>query len=160
MKKLVNIIEKIQMSAGVLFITTFLTTILMQIVLRILQISAMGTEDIIKNSFIWAVFMGASVMVNHKAHFSFTSLADKLTGNKKVLHEILVCAIMLVFSLAIAYYGYLVTDRFWHYQWSNIPSFKMGWTWMCLPVSGVTMSIYLMYQIYENITIVVKGEKI
>ncbi|MGL6169124.1 MAG: TRAP transporter small permease [Fusobacteriaceae bacterium] len=159
MKRLVNSIEKLQMSAGIIFISTFLITIISQIIFRYLEISAMWTEDIIKNSFIWAVFMGASVMVNHKAHFSFTSLADKLTGDKKIMHDIFVSAVMLIFTTATIYYGYIVTDKFWNYQWTNIPNFKMGWTWLCLPISGVTMTFYLISQIVENIKILKKGDK-
>ncbi|MGL6065404.1 MAG: TRAP transporter small permease [Fusobacteriaceae bacterium] len=151
MKKLVNSIEKIQLFMGMFLITIFLITILLQIIFRIFEISAMWTEDIIKNSFVWAVFMGASVMVRHKAHFSFTSLADKLIGEKKILHDIVLCLAMLIFSIAMIYYGYIVSNRFWNYRWLNIPTFKMGWTWLCLPISGITMSIYLISQIIENI---------
>lgn len=158
MKKIINYIEKVQMLAGVLFISIFLITILAQIAFRIFSISAMWSEDIIKNSFIWAVFMGSAVMVNHKAHFAFTSLADKLTKDKKIKHEILISAIMLFFSIAMTRYGYIVTNKFWNYTWTNIPEFKMGWAWLCLPVSGATMSLYLIGQIIENLIKLKKGD--
>ena len=34
--------------------------------------------------------------------------------------------------------------------WTNIPSFKRGPTWLCLPICGGTSAIYLIYQIYEE----------
>lgn len=159
MKKWISFVEKLQMLTGIIFISTFLVTIISQIILRYLKISAMWTEDVIKNSFIWAVFMGASVMVNHKEHFSFTSLADKLTGDKKIIHNIFISAIMLIFTIATTYYGYIVTDKFWNYQWTNIPNFRMGWIWLCLPISGITMTLYLISQIVENIKILKKEIK-
>ena len=159
MKKIVVQIKNIQMMAGVIFISIFLITILLQIILRVVEISAMWTEDVIKNSFVWAVFMGAAVMVAEKEHFSFTTFADKFKGKKKILLEISVCSIMSVFSLAMFYYGVIVTNKFWNYQWANIPTFKMGFAWLCLPICGATMTIYLFYQILENIMKIKKGDK-
>ena len=40
----------------------------------------------------------------------------------------------------------------------NIPSFKRGPTWTCLPICGVTSAIYLIAQIIEEIGAITKGD--
>ena len=64
---------------------------------------------------------------------------------------------MLFRSVLMAYYGFKVTKQFWNYTWVNIPSFKRGPTWLCLPLCGITSAIYLVYLIFEDITNLGKG---
>ena len=67
--------------------------------------------------------------------------------------------VMLIFAVLMLVYGIQITKQFWNYTWTNIPSFKRGPTWMCLPICGGTASIYLVYQIYEEIMKLVHGGK-
>ena len=62
-----------------------------------------------------------------------------------------------MFAVLMAYYGYKLTQKFWNYTWTNIPSFKRGPTWTCLPICGVTSTIYLIAQIIEEIGALMKG---
>ena len=109
-------------------------------------------------SFIWAVFMGAGAMVYEKRHFAFTSISDMLKdGPAKKILSIVISLIMLYFAILMAYYGYKVTKQFWNYTWVNIPKFKRGPTWLCLPLCGVTSAIYLVFQIIDDIGSLAKG---
>lgn len=158
MKKVIDMLQKIQIAIGGLFLCIFLLTVVFQMLSRYLGIAATWTEDVSMYSFIWAVFMGAGAMVWEKRHFAFTSISDMLKDETiKSILAIVIDLVMLVFAVLIAYYGIKVTKQFWNYTWVNIPSFKRGPTWLCLPLCGITSCIYLVAQIIEEIGNVAKG---
>lgn len=158
MKKAIETMQKIQIAVGGAFLCIFLLTVVYQMISRYLGVAATWTEDVSMYSFIWAVFMGGGAMVYERRHFAFTSLSDMMKNKtaKSVL-TIIISIIMLVFAVLMAYYGVLVTKQFWNYTWVNIPKFKRGPTWLCLPICGLTSAIYLVYQIFEEIKNFGKG---
>lgn len=158
MKKAIGMLQRIQIAAGAVFLTIFLLTVVFQMFSRYAGIAATWTEDVSMYSFIWAVFMGAGAMVYEKRHFAFTSISDMLKNERiKGVISIVIALVMLVFSVLMIYYGYKVTKQFWNYTWVNIPAFKRGPTWLCLPICGATSAIYLVAQIVEDAKNLVKG---
>ena len=102
--------------------------------------------------------MGAATQVYERKHFAFTSLADMMKNEKaKSILSIIISLLMLFFSVLMVYYGWQVTKQFWNYTWVNIPSFKRGPTWLCLPLCGLTSAIYLVYHIITDIQNLGKG---
>lgn len=156
-RKLRGLVQKVQIGLGGLFISIFLGTVLIQIVSRYIQIPVTWSEDIAKYSFVWAVFMGSAWAVARNEHFAFTALGDKLTGKKKIIHSIIIYLITMIFTIAMIKYGFDVTLRFWNYNWANIPAFKMGYVWMSLPVTGITMTFYLTLHVIESFILLKKG---
>ncbi len=158
MRKAIDMMQKIQVAIGGFFLLIFLVTVVFQMFARYVGIAATWTEDVSMYSFIWAVFMGAGAMVYEKRHFAFTSISDMLKNNKiKSILSILISLIMLIFAVLMVYYGVKVTKQFWNYTWVNIPSFKRGPTWMCLPLCGGTSVIYLLTLIFDDIRSLTKG---
>lgn len=158
MKKAIETLQKFQIALGGLFLFIFLVTVVWQMLARYMGIAATWTEDVSMYSFIWSVFMGAAAMVYEKRHFAFTSLADMLKSeNAKSVLSIIISIISLIFMLLMVYYGAKLTKQFWNYTWVNIPSFKRGPTWLCLPICGVTSSIYLISNIVDEIKNFGKG---
>ncbi len=158
MKKTIEILQKIQVGVGAVFLLIFLITVVYQIATRYMGITATWTGDVSMYAFIWAVFMGGAAMVYEKKHFAFTSLSDMLQDEKKKkLIAIFIWIVMLIFSLLMLYYGAKVTKQFWNYRWVTIPEFKRGPTWLCLPICGITSAIYLLHHIVEDVTFIVKG---
>jgi len=150
---MVRVLEKIQMTVGVLFLSLFFITILIQIATRYLGISVIWTEEVANYSFIWAIFMGASVMVNRKEHFSFDYFSRKLEGKKRAVLLVVIDSIILLFALSLAFYGLQAVTTFWDYNWLAFPSLKMGYIWISIPVMGVTMSIYSINHIIKNVAL-------
>lgn len=146
-------LEKIQMTAGVLFLSVFFITILVQIATRYLGISVIWTEEVANYSFIWAIFMGAAVMVNRKEHFNFDFLATKLTGKKRAGLHIIIDAIVLTFALFLTFYGYQAVSTFWAYNWVSLPAMKMGYIWLAIPIMGGTMAIYSANHIIKHVAV-------
>lgn len=158
MKKIIETLQKIQVAIGGFFLCIFLLTVVFQMFSRYVGIAATWTEDVSMYSFIWAVFMGAGAMVYERRHFAFTSISDMLKNETlRLILSILISVIMLIFALLMVYYGFQVTKQFWNYTWVNIPSFKRGPTWLCLPLCGATSAIYLIYLIAQDLGKLVKG---
>lgn len=158
MKSAIKNLQKIQIATGALFLAIFFFTVVYQMLARYLGITQMWTEDVSMYSFIWAVFMGAAAMVYEKKHFAFTSLKDNIKDEKtKSILQIVICLVMLFFAVLMLYYGVIIAEKFWNYRWNTIPSLKRGPTWLCLPVCGLTSSIYLVNEIYEECTKIFEG---
>ncbi|EIM05262.1 hypothetical protein A1A1_17075 [Planococcus antarcticus DSM 14505] len=139
---MVKLLEKTQMTIGVITLSIFFIAIIIQIVSRHMGVSIIWTEEVANYSFIWSIFMGASVMVNQKEHFSFDFLTLKLKGRKKAGLLLFIDTIVLVFALALLYYGIEAASTFWNYNWVALPEMKMGYVWISLPIMGLTMAIY------------------
>ena len=151
MKKIIAGIQKIQILIGGLFLLLFLITVVVQMFTRYVGIIATWTEDVEMYSFIWAVFMGAGAMVYEKKHFAFTALSDSLKKAESVKKlSIIISVIMMIFCMLMTYYGIRLTKQFWNYTWVNIPKFKRGITWICVPIAGITSSIYLLDSIVAD----------
>lgn len=158
MKKVIDMMQKIQIAIGGFFLMIFLFTVVFQMLSRYAGIAATWTEDVSMYSFIWAVFMGAAAMVYENRHFAFTSISDMMKNEKaKSVLAIIIYAVMFVFAVLMVYYGYKVAKQFWNYTWINIPSFKRGPTWLCLPICGLTSCIYLIQLTIDEIVKIAKG---
>ena len=152
MRKIIAGMQKVQILIGGLFLLIFLLTVVTQMFTRYVGISATWTEDVEMYSFIWAVFMGASAMVYEKKHFAFTALNDSLKNPRTVkMLLIVISVLMLIFCILMAVYGVKLTKQFWHYTWVNIPKFKRGVTWICVPLAGITSTIYLLDSIAADL---------
>lgn len=148
---MIKTLEKTQMWFGVIMLSIFFIAIMVQIVSRHMGVSIIWTEEVAKYSFIWSVFMGAAVMVNQREHFSFDFLTLKLTGTKKVMLIILIDTIMFLFALALLYYGIQAASTFWDYNWVALPFMKMGYIWIALPITGLTMAIYSLNHLFNGV---------
>jgi len=159
MKKAIEILQKIQVVAGGIFLSIFLVAVLIQIFSRYFGVAVTWIEDVTSYAFIWAVFMGASAMVFERRHFAFTSLSDKLDSPlKKLILSLVISSIILIFSFCMVYYGIKIARQFWNYHWINIVSLKRGPVWLCLPIAGAASVIYCGYNIVHDIGIYKKGK--
>jgi TRAP-type transport system small permease protein len=151
MEKIIKAIRNIQLTIGVLCLSIFFISVLIQILTRYLGISFLWTEELTNYSFIWAVFMGASVMVSFQEHFAFMGLYDKLEDpNKKKILKIIINATILIFSIYLLILGIEITKTFWNYKWISLPQLKRGYIWLSIPIMGGTMSLYSFYNILKE----------
>lgn len=151
MRKFINILEKVQISKGVTFLCVFFLIIMLQIVTRYMGISIIWTEEAANYSFIWAIFMGAAVMVNRREHFNFDFIQRKLKGKSRQILSVFNDLVLIVFNVIVFLLGMQVTLKFWNYTWASIPEMKMGYIWMVIPVMAVTMVIYSIFHLVTHI---------
>lgn len=158
MRKAVDILYKIELVFSSVLLTIFLITVLAQMFTRYLGITALWTEDVSMYSFIGAVFLGAAIMVRENKNFAFTALSDKIRNpKKKAILYIFIRSIMLAFAVCMLIYGIILTKKFWNYTWVSIPTFKRGFTWLCIPFSALTMIVYLLEGITDKVKTLKSG---
>ncbi|WP_404456191.1 TRAP transporter small permease [Virgibacillus necropolis] len=151
MNRFVKALEKVQLTAGVIFLSIFFIVIMIQIATRHLGIPAIWTVEVANYSFIWAVFMGASVMVNRREHFNFDFFEKKLKRKARLSLGIFNDLILILFNFAIFFYGIKVVQNFWDYNWVALPEMKMGYVWISVPIMGITMVIYSLSHLLNHI---------
>lgn len=151
-------LEKIQLTVGVISLSVFFITIIVQIFSRYLGMAMIWTEEVANYSFIWAVFMGAAVMLNRREHFRFDFLLFRLPEKPRAYLSLAIEIILLVFSLAIFYYGLEAVNSFWHYNWASLPGMKMGYVWISVPIMGLTSAIYCFDHIMGSVRMLMRKE--
>lgn len=156
--KTISGISKLQITMGTVFLIVFFVVVSLQVIFRYVGISAMWTEEIAQYSFIWSAFMGGSAMVDHKQHFAFTSIKDRMKGKGKYFYDIAISLVMLIFVSVMAVIGWIPVMQFWSHRWIGIPLLKMGFVWLCIPITGITCSVYLIRHICFDVIALRKGE--
>ncbi len=151
MKLLTLIMAKFQMAIGAVCLVIFVIATLIQVVTRYLGISVLWTEEVAVNAFIWAMFLGAAVMVRESEHFSFRILTDRWEGAKRSYLIILQNVIMLVFCILCSIYSVEITQTFWNSRWITVPEFKQGYIWLVMPVTFISSSVYLVDNILKEV---------
>lgn len=151
MDKIAKKIQHVEIVLGVLFISLFFITILIQVASRYMGFTATWTGEVSTYSFTWAVFLGAGAMTYENKHFAFDSLKERLSPRNKEIVNIIISLIVLSFTVSILVFGVIITRKFWNYRWIDLPMIKMGYTWLCLPILGATTSIYTVNRILMTI---------
>lgn len=151
MQKLTHYLEKIQLLLGSVFLVIFVVTTLLQVSTRYLGISATWTEEISVNAFIWSMLLGAAVMTKRKQHFSFNLLNGQLSIQKRPILMILQDVIIIAFCALCFIYSTEITNTFWNSRWITIPSLKQGYVWLILPITFISIVIYLLEDIIKQV---------
>ena len=55
--------------------------------------------------------------------------------------------------------GKQLMQKFWNYKWVSLPTMKRGYTWLCVPISAVSMMIFSGESIIKQVWALVKGGK-
>ena len=158
--KVMDLWAKLLAIIGSLTLTVFLGAVIAQMFCRYLGIMALWTEEVSTYSFIFTVFMGAAALVRENKHFAFTAVSDGIKNEKiKALINLLISVIVLIFAYYMFIYGKQLMQKFWNYKWVSLPSMKRGYTWLCMPISAVSMMAFSAESIIRQVAAMVKGGK-
>ena len=158
--KVIDIWAKALAVIGSITLTIFFGAVIAQMFCRYLGIVALWTEEVSTYSFIFTVFMGAAALVRENKHFAFTAISDGIKNPLiKKLISILISVIVLVFAYYMFVYGKQLMQKFWNYKWVSLPAMKRGYTWLCMPISAVSMMAFSVESIIKQVAAMVKGGK-
>ena len=145
---------------GSVTLSIFFLAVLAQMFCRYLGVVALWTEEVSTYSFIFTVFLGAAALVRENKHFAFTAIADGIKSPlvKKII-SIMIHVIVLVFAYYMFVYGKQLMQKFWNYKWVSLPAMKRGYTWMCMPISAVSMMAFSVESIIKEVYAMLKGGK-
>ena len=145
---------------GSVTLSIFFLAVLAQMFCRYLGVVALWTEEVSTYSFIFTVFLGAAALVRENKHIAFTAIADGIKSPvvKKII-SIMIHVIVLVFAYYMFVYGKQLMQKFWNYKWVSLPAMKRGYTWMCMPISAVSMMAFSVESIIKETYAMLKGGK-
>ena len=158
--KVMDLWAKLLVIVGSVTLSIFFFAVLAQMFCRYLGVVALWTEEVSTYSFIFTVFLGAAALVRENKHFAFTAIADGIKRPlvKKII-AIMIHVIVLVFAYYMFVYGKQLMQKFWNYKWVSLPSVKRGYTWMCMPISAVSMMAFSVESIIKEVYAMLKGGK-
>lgn len=150
MKRAADLVEKIQCIFSMILFITFLICIIIQILTRYVPfIKITWTEEISVYCFIWAILMGAAVMLKRNEHFAFDFFRGRVGGTAKLVIETFIYVLIFAFSLYVAYCGVMLTRQFWNWTLTSVTWVSQRYTWSALIVSGLTMAFYSVSNLVE-----------
>lgn len=100
------------------------------------------TEEVVRYSIVWLVFLGGSIAARRGAHISMDIAVVYLPPRAKLFMAGVATAIAGGFSLIMTYYGFLLTRSIWGYgQVSPAAMIPMAIPFAAIPVGCALMSI-------------------
>lgn len=105
------------------------------------------SEALAQYLFVWMIMYGSAYVFGLKEHLDITILKDKLHGASLLAVELLINIVLILFSvMGLMYGGYLVTAQ----QMNTVDAalqIPMGVIYSAIPISGVFILFYAIYNI-------------
>ncbi len=99
------------------------------------------SEELLTYSFAWASFIGASLAIYTKRHFSVDLLVRSLTPRLQKAVGLFTWSIVFVFSIFLLLMGWRLTLAN-SIQMMNVLPISMVWAYLAMPVSGLFILIH------------------
>ena len=154
MQKITTFISKILGVILIVLMALMVLDVTWQVFTRfILKNPSSFTEELAGFLLIWIGLLGASYAFYTKAHLGIDVLTYKLTGLKKLVVEILINVIVLVFAFFVMVIGgmRLVNLTFTLKQISPALGIEMGYIYLVIPITGILVIYYAVYFIVQAI---------
>lgn len=129
-------------AAGALVIAVC-AVVLLQVLMRYLFAQPNPwTEEVSRFAFIWVSLLGASLAVEHRAHFGFDQVTKKLTPGTRRAVERFAGAVVLAFALLLVGAGIALMDLTMGER-SAALNLPIALVYAAAPVSGLLMVVHL-----------------
>ncbi|MDA8352323.1 MAG: TRAP transporter small permease [Firmicutes bacterium] len=152
MKRWIDRLEWIQLRMAAGFFLLFIGCVILQVASRYLPgVTVLWAPEVATYAFIWTIFMGAAIMVRRQEHFRFDMLVNRLKGRSQLVARIVIHMTILAFGFVLFGDGTTLTQQFWAWSLNSLPQVKQGYVWLAIPVSGITMMIYAIANIRDDI---------
>lgn len=130
-------------AAGALVITVC-AVVLLQVLMRYLFATPNPwSEELSRFAFIWVSLLGASLAVEHRAHFGFDQVTKKLAPPARRAVERTAWAVVLAFSLLLIGTGIALMDLTL-FERSAALGLPIALVYAAAPVSGALMAVHLL----------------
>ena len=130
------------LAAGGLVITVA-AVVLLQVLMRYLfAYPNPWSEEVSRFCFIWVSLLGASLAVEHRAHFGFDQVTKALASRAKRVVETLARAVVLLFALLLIATGIALMDLTMGER-SPALNLPVALVYAAAPVSGVLMVVHM-----------------
>ena len=118
--------------------------VLLQVLMRYLVAQPNPwSEEVSRFAFIWVSLLGASLAVEHRAHFGFDQVTKKLAPRAKRAVETFAGTVVLIFALLLIGTGIALMDLTLGER-SAALNLPIALVYAAAPVSGALMAIHLL----------------
>ncbi|WP_100407479.1 TRAP transporter small permease [Bacillus solitudinis] len=107
------------------------------------------TEEFLRYSLVWLSILAAAYVVGQKNHIAITFLSERLKDQKKLVLDIGIQVIFLLFAAIIMVYGGTKAVSLTMAQLSPSLGLPMGLVYLSLPVGGILIIFYSIVNLIE-----------
>ena len=130
-------------AAGVLLITVSVVVLLQVLMRYLFAYPNPWSEEVSRFCFIWLSLLGASLAVEHRAHFRFDQVTKKLDARLKRAVETGAKVLVLTFALLLIATGVALMDLTVSER-SPALNLPVALVYAAAPVSGVLMAVHML----------------
>lgn len=106
------------------------------------------SEELAKYCFVWLVLFGSAYVFGENGHMSIEFIKDKFPQKFKMGVEVFIEMVIIAFAAAVLVKGgYTVTALAWT-QLSGSLQIPVGYLYAAMPVSGICIIFYCLYNIF------------
>ena len=92
-------------------ISTMILLIVLQIILRLFDLSLSQAEEISRFLFVWSMYLAISYAIRDERHIRLVFVIDKLPQSVRDIVLNLADLVFLAFSVVVVFFGYRVVER-------------------------------------------------
>ena len=128
--------------------------VIWQVIARAGGIASTFTDEVARFMFIWAGLIGAAYGHGQKRHLAIDLFTRHLTGQKQLYSQCLIHFLVIAFAGIVMIYGggALTYGVYLSGQHSSTLQLPMWIVYIILPMSGVGIAFYSIYDLYEQFT--------
>ena len=144
MKRLNQTLVALETCAAGALVIAVAAVVLLQVLMRYLFATPNPwSEEVSRFAFIWVSLLGASLAVEHRAHFGFDQVTKKLAPGTRRVVETFAQAVVLAFALLLIGAGIALMDLTLGER-SAALNLPVALVYAAAPVSGALMAIHLL----------------
>ncbi|KAB2331988.1 TRAP transporter small permease [Bacillus mesophilum] len=156
MKLIKTILDKILGSICIILFAFLVLLVTWQVITRfIFDNPSVISEELAKYCFVWLVLFGAAYVFGERGHMAIEFIKDKFPSGIKMGVELFIELVVILFAaLILVQGGFAATSLAWT-QLSGALQIPVGYLYSAIPLSGVFIIFYCIYNMY----LIIKNKK-
>lgn len=152
MKQLRNIIDKAMRSLCAVAMAALTLLVIWQVFTRyILNHPSTWSEELAAYMFAWVTVFGAAYVFGKREHMNIPVIVERFSSVNQNSLQILAEVLNLIFALTVMVYGGFEITQLTMGQLSSSLPLQMGYFYMCIPISGIFITLYSVLNIKDLI---------
>lgn len=110
------------------------------------------SEELLTYSFTWMALLSSAYVFGKRDHMRMGFVADKLTGKKRLILEVVIEALVLAFAVIVLIFGGIRIMNLTMTQVTASLGIPMGTVYTVVPLSGVLIVVYTVLNMIDLCT--------
>jgi TRAP-type C4-dicarboxylate transport system permease small subunit len=142
-------LERVLMVICGLTLFCFSVSVVCDIVTRTVGRPWLWLQEVTTTFFVYGIFIGAACATRRNDHLYLTALAEALTGNARLIVEIIIRLVILAVALCMVYFGYINFLR--GFESFRMPSLTpIASLYAAIPLSGALIALFAVEQLVNG----------